>query len=614
MPKEVADGPGDAAVNRAERRRAFAEALGRAAGRTVKEGELPDVTAHGGQGESSSTENPTSEARAAVRRGSAAPLARHRDRAWETLYASPLYGLLLLGRRPASLTAIPPDPWPGDASRGTAILQGQFRFAGQTLKTSGDPWHPEGASEGWLADVHGFGWLRDLRAVGGDGARRRARELVASWIAAHGRWSHPAWRTETLSARICAWLGQYEFFCASADDAFRTRFFGSLSKQVRHLSRAVPGSLSGADLILAIKGLAYAGLSLPSGEARLAKALGLLEQELPGQILADGGHIERCPSTQLHVLRHLIDIRAAVLAAGEPVPQSIQNAIDRMAPMIRFFRHADGGFALFNGGQEEEAWRIDMLLAQADARGKAPQQAPHSGFQRLQANRTLVLMDVGPPPPQGLDGTAHAGTLSFELSHGKDRIIVNCGAHSGSHPTWRDVLRATAAHSTITVDDTNSCEFLADGGIGRRPVAVPWRREQQDGSVWLEVSHDGYAETARIVHRRKLFLAASGEDLRGEDNLLPIGGTIRAHSFALRFHLHPTVRASLTHDGTAVLLAPASGPGWRVRASGGAVELAESVYLGTGGEVKRTQQIVVAGPIGVEGAVIKWAIRREGRR
>jgi len=456
--------------------------------------------------------------------------------------------------------------------------------------------------------------LRDLRAVGGDGARRRARELVGGWIASHNRWSHPAWRTDILAARIAAWLGQYEFFCASADDAFRAKFFSSLVKQVRHLTRAVPGSLAGADLILALKGLVYGGLCLQGGEARVTKALRLLEQELPGQILADGGHIERNPSTQLKVLRFLIDIRSALLAAGEPVPQSIQNAIDRMTPMVRFFRHADGGFAFFNGAQEEETWRIDMLLAQADARGKAPQQAPHSGFQRLQANRTLVLVDVGPPPSAGLDYTAHAGTLSFELSHGKDRIIVNCGAHVGSHPTWRDVLRATAAHTTITVDDKNSSELLPDGGIGRRPVGVPWRREQQDGSVWLEASHDGYADTARLVHRRKLFLAASGEDLRGEDNLLPLGGAILAHDYALRFHLHPSVRASITHDRQTVLLAPPSGPGWRLRAAGGQMELAESVYLGSGGEVKRTQQVVVTGLLERDGAVIKWAIRREAKR
>ncbi len=51
----------------------------------------------------------------------------------------------------------------------------------------------------------------------------------------------------------------------------------------------------------------------------------------------DGGYVTRNPSQQLAVMRHLIDIRAALRDAQEEVPQGLQTAIDRMAPMLRFF-------------------------------------------------------------------------------------------------------------------------------------------------------------------------------------------------------------------------------------------------------------------------------------
>ncbi len=52
------------------------------------------------------------------------------------------------------------------------------------------------------------------------------------------------------------------------------------------------------------------------------------------------------------------------------------------------------------------------------------------------------------------------GALSFELSSGKHALIVNCGAPQGPSPEWRRVARATAANSTVTVNDTSSAKFL----------------------------------------------------------------------------------------------------------------------------------------------------------
>ena len=79
-------------------------------------------------------------------------------------------------------------------------------------------------SDAWLAELHGFDWLRDLRAVGGDAARRRARDLVGDWIERQTSWQEIAWRPDVLATRLHAWLGQHDFFCASADDLYRRRY------------------------------------------------------------------------------------------------------------------------------------------------------------------------------------------------------------------------------------------------------------------------------------------------------------------------------------------------------------------------------------------------------
>ncbi len=532
-------------------------------------------------------------------------------------FANPLYSLSLGRSGPTRLEAVPPDPWPGDADRGAALCSGEYRFAGRTLVSDVPLWQPVGVREAFLADMHGFDWLRDLRAVGGDAARRQARVLVESWIDRHDSWHPLIWRADVMGLRIANWLGAHDFFCASADDRFRARVFASLSRQLRHLARTLPGRQDGAPLIVALKGLFYGMLCLPGADTRLEAAHKLLADTLRAQILPDGGHVQRSPAIQLELLRHLIDLRAVMRAAKAEVPEALQHAIDRMAPALRFFRHGDGGLALFNGAREGEPVLVDTALAQADAPGRPLKSARHSGFERIQAGRSLILMDVGAPPPAGLDAGAHAGTLSFELSVGRERMIVNCGSMAGLEPAqggpeaaaWALALRGTAAHSTLTIDDTNSSEAVTDGGMGRRPAKVTVDRQEEDGAVLIDASHDGYRRPFGLTHHRRLYVSVGGDDIRGEDRLEGRG----SRPFAVRFHLHPTVQVSAVQGGAAALLRLGGGAGWRLRASGGSLAIEESVYCGMGGAMRRTSQIVISGQTASDGTAttIKWGLRRE---
>jgi uncharacterized heparinase superfamily protein len=221
-----------------------------------------------------------------------------------------------------------------------------------------------------------------------------------------------------------------------------------------------------------------------------------------------------------------------------------------------------------------------------------------------------VLIDTGAPPPPGLDGHAHAGTLSFEMSCGRERLIVNCGAWRGADPSWRRAARNTAAHSTLVVADTNSAEIRDDLSLGRRPTVSKVDRAEDEGSHWIAAMHDGYVATFGLTHARQLFLAADGDDVRGEDQLTGPSG----EGFAIRFHLHPAVQVSLSQDGgSGALLRLPSGTGFRLRAQGASMSLGESIYLGAG-DAKRTQQIILSGHVGTQGATVRWAIRREGRK
>ncbi|HXP05130.1 MAG TPA: heparinase II/III family protein [Stellaceae bacterium] len=535
-------------------------------------------------------------------------LTRLRRDTLRALAAGPLYRHTLIGRVPADLRLRIAERWPGDAKRGTAILSGEILLAGQVVHNPMPVWFPPEAGQNWLAAWHGFAWVPDLLSVGG-GARDAARALVQSWLTDNTGWHPIAWRTDVLATRIFTWIVHFdEIASREADRLLRRAMLVSLAAQLRHLGRTAAWELTGPARLRALKGLVSGLAAFGYGEKRVLRALQAVERELPVQVLPDGGHRSRDPSLQLEVLRDIIDMRVALRAARIEATGPLQEAIDRMAPMLRFFRHGDRKLALFNNSVEEDGILVDLVLTRSETKGRAPTHAPHLGFERMQAGHSLVLVDAGKPPPHGFDEHAHAGPLALEMSHGRERIIVNCGGYRGTQRAWRQVARSSAAHSVLVVGDTNAVEINEDGTLGRAPPNVRSERAEADGHQWIAVSHDGYRQRFGVTYARELYLAAEGDDLRGEDKLTGRAGV----NFDVRFHLHPSVVANLVGDGGAALLRLPSGITWRLRATGAEMTLADSIYLGAG-ELQKTQQVVLSGVTGPSGATVRWAIRREGR-
>src|SRR5271166_6455976 len=90
---------------------------------------------------------------------------------------------LRMARIPDAPTLPVRDPWPGDPVRGARLLKGELGNGGVTLFIKPGAWNDADAAPVMRAYAHGFTWLRDLRALGTDAARLRARALVTHWIA-----------------------------------------------------------------------------------------------------------------------------------------------------------------------------------------------------------------------------------------------------------------------------------------------------------------------------------------------------------------------------------------------------------------------------------------------
>lgn len=514
-------------------------------------------------------------------------------------------------RTPERLVIVPPDMRTSDATIADDIYAGYFVFGGRALATGGrSPFSLEPPSQVWSDILHGFSWLRHLRAADTALARANARALVDEYL----REAHmPAVKKPEVAARrVISFLSQSPLIVEGADHVFYQRFMRGLARDLRICARAVRAAPRPLVRLNCAIALAYAGLCCEGCAAMGRAATKILKRELDAQILADGGHVGRNPRVVLDLLLDLLPLKQVYLARGVDPPEALVRAVDRMPPMLRLLRHGDGTLGHFNGMGSTPVDHLTTLLFYDESRASPLQRGLISGYERLEATRLVLVADVGAPPPPFAAHEAGAGCLSFELTSGEARIVVNLGAPRDRADPIAEAARATAAHATLSLDRASSARFVSDAkGLARLPAAWLRRRlgdllvegpsqphVERPEPLRLKARHDGWEKPFGVLHERRLVLQPDGERLSGEDVLVPARGGMPALPAVVRFHLHPSVKASRAQNGRVVLLGLVNGESWQfvleTRAEGVEARLDDSLYLSATDGARKSRQIVVA--------------------
>ena len=523
------------------------------------------------------------------------------------LRAGPVYRWRYSGRTPERVLIAPPDLRLADPQIALEIYYGRFPLSGHLVETGGrSPFQIDVQNRGWLKTLHGFRWLRHMRAAGTELAAANARALVSDWITIHGgSITGVAWEPATTAKRIIAWLQHSSVVLQGAEFPFYRAYLKSLAMQIRYLRSVVKEMPDGKERLRARIALAFSALSLPAPASALRSATRHLAEELDRQILPDGGHISRNPLTVMELLADLLPLRHTYTNQAETPPSALINAVDRMLPALRFFRHEDGALARFNGMGATIHDRIAAILRHDDTEGAPLLHAPHSGYERLSMGGTTVIADTGVPPPIDVSNAAHAGCLSFEMSSGRQHFIVNCGVDTYGAAEFRPLARATAAHSTATLNDTSSARFnhsirvndMDSPPLIGGPRHVPCRRTDQPGMQGFIVSHDGYVARFSLYHERELSLSSGGNVLAGTDRFLRSGGAAARNNgrdfVTVRFHLHPDVELFHDDEERLVLSAP-NADRWVMSCDEVAPQIEESIYFAGLGGPRRSRQVVLA--------------------
>lgn len=538
-------------------------------------------------------------------------------------------------------------PLEGDRASGVALRMGHFLVHGVKAPIGQMDFSPQARlTPPFERTVHGFSWLADLAASAPrEECVPTAERVLAAWLAANGTarkapanragngagvGKGPAWNVEHVGQRLLNWLVYAPLILSAQDERVRSETLEAITQTARWLDRNVTRSDDVLGEVAGWCGITAAGLLLPDGkprrlfgEAGLIRALGEL-------VADDGGVLSRSPIAQMDAIALLVKLNACYRAARHDTPAALDAMLSLLVPPLLALMHGEAGLGSWQGAGAVRADRVAALIEASGVRTRPLKDIRQWGYQRLTGGKTILQFDAAPPPRARHARSGCASTLAFELSCEGRRIIVNCGGASfagGQTPIRIEQgLRATAAHSTLALDNVNSTAVMINGKLGKGVEEVEVNRRMLEldkgpngpgKASRIEASHDGYTARFGLVHRRILILRDDGSELRGEDLLVPSGKGKRGKiEFAIRFHIGPGIELGLSDDRKGAGLALPDGTYWQFRlgntSAGGELDVEESMWVDGQGRPQPIQQLVLQGLTSRSGGNFSWLLKKMG--
>jgi uncharacterized heparinase superfamily protein len=430
------------------------------------------------------------------------------------------------------------------------IGKSRFRFLSEVHDiASAQDWNRSDRPKLWNYNAHYFD---DLNATDAHERRTWHLALLCRWVIENPPTRGDAWESYPTSLRIVNWIKW-----SLQGNALSASCVHSLSIQARWLRSRLETHLLGNHLWANAKALAFSGAYFEGDEPAtwLSAAIRLLREQLVEQILDDGGHFERSPMYHAIILEDVLDLiqlSACFPSVFEQTDVELwKHVAAKMLTWLRTMVHPDGDIAFFNDAAFGIAPSYKALVDYSDAIGSIALNAvrspaewlKESGYVRAWVGDAVLIADVGDVGPDYLPGHAHADTLSFELSIGEKRVLVNGGTSTYEANNERARQRGTAAHNTVVVDDHDSSEVWSSFRVGRRARPHFTRVDAGEGSISLEATHDGYRWLpSKIMHTRHWLLREKSLDITDRVSGKPVAAV--SH-----WHVHPQFDAEVGNSG-----------------------------------------------------------------
>ena len=456
-------------------------------------------------------------------------------------------------------------------------------------------------------NLHSFLWLN---LVDRKNETEIIQNIIDEWITLYGSYKKDVWNENLISKRIIAWISNAEIILNSTEKEFKERFFGSLIKQINFVKKNLK-----IDSVSSISAIILSGLVFKEYYNNYSAGLKELKKTIEVYFDKNGFPKNRNAENLISFLQYFILIKEWIKSAQEPVPEYLDEIINKNLICLNSFNNPSKKLPLFNGSTEKNL--EDFLKYLEKLNYKFSEDLGFVGqLQIIKNKKNTLYFDAGEPPTHQLSKDYQSGPLSFEYFSEGEKIITNCGYGRKISKKTRLLSKFTSAQSTLCLNDTSVVKFKKNSLINKAYGSTidnsfkifDVNRNEDKNNINVSATHNAYLNKFGYLHKRKIQILKKNNEIIGNDYLIKKSGNSNVN-FSIRFHIYPGITTVQTVSGKSILLQLNKNKSWIFLCNQESVQVEKSLFFGRN-KALNNECIVIYGNTNNEDAKIEWTIKK----
>ena len=475
-------------------------------------------------------------------------------------------------------------------------------------------WKLDNIGNNNIHKLNAFSWL-PLFDVKKD--KVLVKNLILEWLKKYENYNSNAWSLNLISKRIIFWICCSHFTVRSEDLVFRNRVINSIIKQSFHLNKNINLLSKPIDRVFALVSLVLTSITFEGYQKLFQVSLKNLNTEAKSMIDKNGFVLSKDPEEQFWLLHHLFIVKEFLIFSQNTSPEFIDNLIVSVGNNLLGLYYSNNEIPLFNGSKKLNIENFNKLLKLKNYNFEK-KNITHS-YLYTKIKKFELMMDANNPPPDFKSQNYQSGCLSFEFLYNGEKIITNCGSAKNFSDNLSIISQSTAAHSTITINDTSSCLSQQNklikkyfGNSLKRKLKV-YKKDIMKSKHFATVSagHNGYNSNYNCLYERKITINDLEHKLLGEELIIITKKSNKNINYALRFHVIPETKLLQTQGGD--ILLSLHNQGWKFQTNKSNLKIEKNLYFANYDKIIESQCIVIEGKLNESLNKIEWSLEKTNK-
>ena len=475
-------------------------------------------------------------------------------------------------------------------------------------------WNTNHADKQKFENLHGF-----LRLTRLDRKNNKiiTKDIIKSWINIFFNYDPNTWEMEITARRIIAWTSNTDLTLENSDKKYKEKFFTSLIKQSNFLLKNLNNLFYSPSKIICCAAIILSGIIFKENDSNYKIGLKELEKVIKNYFDENGFPKSRNPEDLFTCIKYLILIREWFKEAQKPIPDFLNEIIQKCGSCYATLSSSNKQFPLFNGATEINYSDYDSFLKNLKYKFTSKNNEI-ADFIKIKKKKFEFFIDWGNPPPNNFAKCYQAGCLAFEIISNKQKVICNSGYGKYLSQKLNSVSRSTAAHSTLYINDTSSCTFQKNKTINRvygnsvvEKLKIINKKYTENNDYYsVAATHNGYEKKFGYIHSRYIRILKKEDKIFGKDELKRTKNYGKSLFYFIRFHIYPNTKIVKTKAGNSILISLSNGEGWFLQTTANNLKIEKNIFLGNKNKIINNESVSISGNINSELISVEWQIER----